>query len=113
MKFKANPVIVDAYPITSVRALAECFVLELGETHTIHTTPDLTARMVPVVGDYWVLQSDGYSYLNPKAVFERKYSPLESYDPLRILDEQALALQASGRASRIVRLDPEFHSEAD
>jgi hypothetical protein len=36
----------------------------------------MTARYMPVVGDYWVIQSDGYIYLNPKDVFERKYSPL-------------------------------------
>src|ERR1700691_2146243 len=33
----------------------------------------MTARYAPKVGDYWVVQSDGYAYLNPAEVFERKY----------------------------------------
>jgi hypothetical protein len=39
-------------------------------------TPEMTARYTPKTDDYWVVQSDGYVYLNPKDVFERKYSPL-------------------------------------
>jgi len=31
--------------------------------------------MEPKIGDYWVIRSDGYIYLNPKTVFERKHSP--------------------------------------
>lgn len=33
----------------------------------------MMARYTPVVGDYWVVQEDGYIYLNPRDVFERKY----------------------------------------
>ena len=37
-------------------------------------TEKMCARMTPVKGDYWVTQlHDGYHYLNPKDVFERKY----------------------------------------
>jgi len=38
----------------------------------------MIARFEPQLGDYWVIQEDGYVYLNPKEVFERKYSPVES-----------------------------------
>ena len=40
----------------------------------------MCARMIPQVGDYWVIQSDGYVYLNPKDVFERKYRPLQEQE---------------------------------
>jgi hypothetical protein len=51
-----------------------CF---LGNGEEVIATPQMTARMEPKVGDYWVIQSDGYVYLNPKEVFERKYEPVE------------------------------------
>ncbi len=38
----------------------------------------MIARMTPQVGDYLVIQEDGYEYLNPKEVFERKYSRVDS-----------------------------------
>lgn len=37
----------------------------------------MTARMYPVIGDYIVLQPDGYMYLNPKKVFEDKFIKVE------------------------------------
>ena len=33
----------------------------------------MTARFYPTVGDYVVIQPDGYVYLNPKNVFEEKF----------------------------------------
>jgi hypothetical protein len=76
MKYQARPVIVDAFRILNVRALcAPSLVLFLEDGKTVHTTPEQTARYTPVAGDYWVTQSDGYTYLNPAAVFERKYKP--------------------------------------
>lgn len=77
-KFKANPVIVDAFTITSVSAKDAdgniSVTLDNGLVELC--TPDKTARMTPNVGDYVVQQADGYIYLNPKAVFENKYSPI-------------------------------------
>lgn len=117
MKYKANPVIVDAFVIKRIFVQAACASAEAGivcgEPESAHTkeaarsdigmdhdfvrgswdaeglglqledgqivvaTPDMTSRMTPVVGDYWVVQSDGYAYLNPKNVFERKYSRID------------------------------------
>ena len=86
MKYIANPVEVQAFKITSLE-LREArpdsefgnpwgtAVLENGETVIIEQ--EMTARYRPVVGDYWVIQEDGYTYLNPKEVFERKYSAFE------------------------------------
>lgn len=75
MKYIAQPVAVDAFKIIKVnppedngKILCEC-----EEGKNLYATPGMTARYVPVAGDYFVIQSDGYVYVNPKDVFERKY----------------------------------------
>lgn len=80
MKYIANPVEVEAHRIVSVapQANVDCslnLALENGENQIADS--GMLARYVPVPGDYWVIQSDGYVYLNPKEVFERKYRPIE------------------------------------
>ena len=37
----------------------------------------MTARYQPKIGDYLVRAEDGYEYLNPANVFERKYSEVK------------------------------------
>lgn len=75
MRYRANPVEVEAHKIVSVSADKPCHVaLDNGENRTVDD--GMTARMWPLVGDYLVIQSDGYEYLNPRDVFERKYSPV-------------------------------------
>jgi len=81
MKYRAKPVIVDAYKITAVvpSTLQGAYKLTLDDGETaaqVEATPEMTARFTPKLGDYWIVQSDGYTYLNPKDVFERKYEPL-------------------------------------
>ena len=73
MKYKANPIIVNAYKIISNERL--CFQLENGRN--FFPTPEMLARITPEIGDYLVIQEDGYKYFNPKHVFERKYSKIE------------------------------------
>ena len=77
MKFIANPVEVEAHKISGIGELAESGgrVLQTEDTQTRVATKEMLARYTPVVGDYWVIQSDGYVYINPKEVFERKYRP--------------------------------------
>jgi hypothetical protein len=80
MRYVANPVIVEAFKISSVgdgkdRAKSMGIALILENGNCVTATPEMVARMLPQVGDYWVIQSDGYIYLNPKDVFERKYRP--------------------------------------
>lgn len=79
MKYQANPVVVDASRIVAVkRALPSGHVgleLEHGGWHL--ATPEQMSRMKPSVGDFVVMQSDGYVYLNPADVFLRKYRPLD------------------------------------
>lgn len=104
MEYVANPVSVTAYKITEVRNPefgVIPLVLENGQV--ANATQEMISRMVPAVGDYWVIQSDGYVYLNPKEVFERKYSeflsPAINQDILRaerrgIADGLSMALDS-------------------
>ncbi len=80
MRYVANPVEVEAHKIVKVDLAHPrpdgSIPLELENGLTVFATPEMCSRMTPVVGDYWVIQvADGYIYLNPKAVFERKYMP--------------------------------------
>jgi hypothetical protein len=50
---------------------ARLLLLEDGRKVLAHA--GMMARMTPAVGDYFVIQADGYANLNPKDVFERKY----------------------------------------
>lgn len=79
MKYIANPVEVEAFKIAVIGDVSESGgrELQLDSIETVMATSEMLARMTPTVGDYLVIQSDGYVYLNPKDVFERKYS----YDP--------------------------------
>jgi len=78
MKYRANPVEVDAFVIEVVGIPSENGKrqLDCSEGRRFYATPEMMSRMEPKVGDYFVVQSDGYPYLNPKEVFERKYSPI-------------------------------------
>jgi hypothetical protein len=86
MKYIAKPVVVNAYRIADAKELPDgrtvCRLeatldtaIDTSDPAIACATPAMTARMKPKAGDYWVVQSDGYEYLNPKEVFERKYSP--------------------------------------
>lgn len=94
MEYVANPVEVDAFRITAIEECPrptiselnailnegkqplEGLILTLEDGQKVNATPEMTARMLPTTGDYWVIQkADGYIYLNPKDVFERKYRP--------------------------------------
>lgn len=78
-EYIANPVKVDAFKIIAIReeddlkgGMERVAVLENDDM--IVLTEGMTARYSPVEGDYLVRQQhDGYEYLNPKEVFERKY----------------------------------------
>jgi len=80
MKYRANPVIVDAFKIVDVGAFRHpengSLPLAIDNGDSVIATLEMLSRYEPVAGDYWVVQSDGYIYVNPKDVFERKYSPV-------------------------------------
>lgn len=80
MRYTAKPVEVEAHVIREVGELAgahyrRAIVCEDG--FTLEADGGMLARMTPKPGDYVVIQADGYIYLNPKDVFERKYQPAE------------------------------------
>jgi hypothetical protein len=74
-KWIANPVEVDAFEILVVGDSDNdgSFYVAVTEREAFKITREMAARMKPKIGDYVVVQSDGYVYLNPKDVFERKY----------------------------------------
>lgn len=90
MKYRAKPVVVDAHLIVSVGKVFEVTTVqpngsidEEGSCHlalsngdNVVAQPAMLARMTPAVGDYWVIQEDGYVYLNPRDVFLRKYDAI-------------------------------------
>lgn len=78
-----------ANPVHVVARRIETTVAHDDGTMTVYwqpPTPDqvychecdaaMLSRYTPVEGDYLVVQEDGYVYINPKAVFERKYRAL-------------------------------------
>lgn len=77
-RYIANPVEVDALKIVSVKfeenRVPDKLLLVLENGSKYSPEPAMLARIKPYPGDYLVIQSDGYEYLNPKEVFERKYS---------------------------------------
>lgn len=74
---QANPVLVKASKIVGIGINTTAPINAALEDGTnIILTEEMIARFLPDVGDYVVTQEDGYVYVNPKAVFERKYSPL-------------------------------------
>ena len=79
MKCVANPVEVDVFEITAVGPPDDqdgsrwIDTLEGDLAKGFLADRSMTARYTPAVGDYVVVQQDGYTYLNPKEVLERKY----------------------------------------
>ncbi|QMV33037.1 hypothetical protein 3Fb_00034 [Ralstonia phage Eline] len=67
----ANPVRVMAARIVEVDGA----LLTMEGGGMFRADAGMTARYTPVPGDYLVTQEDGYVYVNPKDVFERKYRP--------------------------------------
>lgn len=80
MQYRANPVIVDAFKIVDVGAFRHpengSLPLALDNGENVIADVSMLSRYDPKPDDYWVIQKDGYIYLNPKDVFECKYSPV-------------------------------------
>lgn len=78
-KYKSLPVIVDAFKIIDVGFTMkdDGVPLQIENGEMVIATKEMLARITPVKGDYWVINADGYIYLNPKDVFERKYKELK------------------------------------
>jgi hypothetical protein len=88
----ANPVSVQATRILDVTDVTDRsegsdqsspdLMLRLEDGRNFKADAGMTARYTPVPGDYVVTQEDGYTYLNPKDVFERKYRPADAAQEL-------------------------------
>jgi hypothetical protein len=79
-RYRANPVEVEAFIIAAVGARNEngSRMLLLDNGDSVVATKEMLARIDVQMGDYYVTQlADGYIYLNPREVFERKYSLAE------------------------------------
>lgn len=80
-QYQGKPVTVHAAEITEVGELngdGSLFLVFADGSDKV-ATPEMLSRIKPAIGDYWVIapQADGdYEYLNPKAVFESKYSEI-------------------------------------
>ena len=97
----ANPVMVEAHVITRVSSMPDgCAVLTLDNGFNALASVAMMARFTPAVGDYHVRQQDGYEYLNPKAVFERKYAPLPRVETGNLTDKPT-ALVNFNQADRL------------
>ena len=81
MKYVCKPIEVDAFqilqvlqnPVKDSDIIHYSISIEEGEIFDL--PPEMTSRMVPQVGDYYVKthMPNEYQYLNPKDVFEAKY----------------------------------------
>lgn len=71
----ARPIGVSAAQISGIQSITEGVMLALvGQDVEHFANHAMLARYTPVPGDYLVTQDDGYTYVNPKDVFERKYA---------------------------------------
>ena len=80
MKYIANPIRVTAHRIIKLGIIRpdKDTVLHLDNGDEVLATKEMTARITPEIGDYWVRQEDGYIYLDSKNAFQHKYSPMMS-----------------------------------
>ena len=95
MKFVANPVEVEAFEIVSIDRMPDADPplgrhVATSDGENRFADAGMCARYLPQVGDYWVIQADGYAYLNPKDVFERKYSPVNTNPPVDMSQQAAM-----------------------
>lgn len=78
----ANPVRVIAHQIVDIEVLQSELVKAVDVRVTLdngtktNISAEMRARYEPVIGDYLVEQEDGYLYVNPREVFERKYNAI-------------------------------------
>lgn len=98
MKFIARPVMVDAFKIYAVSDRREdgSVRIELEDGTIKRGNSVMLARFMPGVGDYWVVQDDGYEYVNPAAVFTRKYRPIEMTFPPILHEADGIQIRSDG-----------------
>lgn len=98
----ANPVRVSARRIAAVDHIENEIHVCFEDDSSMILDAQMIARYIPVMGDYIVTQEDGYLYVNPRDVFERKYRAIE---PNEDFDNLALSLELSGHSREIATRD--------
>ena len=78
MQYFANPVVVDAFKIVNILYGVTNIIIFLEDGQKKELEPFMFARHNLQLGDYLVRAEDGYEYLNPAHVFERKYSQVKN-----------------------------------
>lgn len=81
MRYVANPIETDAWVIEKIYEgripnPKDAMAVHLKDRPSgpiVGLTHAMISRYTPVVGDYYIVQEDGYAYINPKDVFEYKY----------------------------------------
>lgn len=98
MQYIAKPVIVSAFQIIEIRGYTDTrnVQLTLEDERHVEALNDMTVRITPKVGDYWITNADGYEHLMSKAKFAEHYEALtEEAEPSSYqaaVDETADAL---------------------
>jgi hypothetical protein len=78
--------VVEAFRISHVGDLCAedgSRILALEGSTCVTATKEMLARVNIAAGDFWVIQGDGYIYLDPAEVFERGFSRLNTPLPDR------------------------------
>lgn len=78
MKYQANPVIVEAHTVISIDGPDICGYnhLLLDNETLLKLDDPIIPCTQPQIGDYVVTRANGHVSVEPKAMFEHKYSPL-------------------------------------
>lgn len=102
--FRANPVTVFARAIMELIGTGEINgsqLVRLEDGTDYFVTAEMMARMRPALGDYVVIapNPDGssYEYLNPKAVFEAKYTEITNANSVPAKKEASPVPPTQGR----------------
>lgn len=116
MKYVANPVIADAWEIEKIytgripnpKDAMAVHLKDRPDGPIVGLTHAMISRYVPVVGDYYVVQEDAYAYVNPKQVFEHKYTVLEPDDAITVAFGAKLEPNGDVTRVRITKGDKEL-----
>lgn len=81
--FAALPVVVDAQPIEEVAHIVQCgartvMVRLAGMTNRAPVTKDILCRANPKRGDYLITHTNGDQEIQPKEIFEARYTALST-----------------------------------
>jgi hypothetical protein len=74
-QFVAKPLHVQAWQILTVHRNHIRLDVPAGYDPDVFLTARQVNSRYPVAGDYYVMLDDGFAFVSPRHVFERKYAP--------------------------------------